>query len=233
VLVHGAWHGAWCWKYVVDQLRSMQHTVFTPTLTGLGEKRHLMSRNITLNTFTSDVSNLLEMEDLSEVVLVGHSFGGSPVSGTADRLAERIKHVVYLDSMIVQPGKTPFDALTPEAVAIRIKLAQDSSGGLSLPAPPADAFGINNESQAKWVGSRLTPHPLSSFMSPLEILGPVGNGLPCTYIGCVDPAYGALNASREWAKAQGHFRYLEMQTGHDAMVTAPAELAKLLVELGK
>ncbi len=231
VLVHGAWHGGWCWRSVADRLRAAGHRVFSPTLTGLGERRHLMSRAITLDTFTEDVLNVIVMEDLSDVVLVGHSFGGSPISGVADRMPERIRHLVYLDSLITQPGKTAFDALPPDGVAARLALAQESSGGLSLPPPSAEAFGIRDADDIAWVTRHLTPHPLGAYASPLAINGPIGNGRPCTYIGCVDPVYAALDGSRQWAKQQGNFRYVEMAASHDAMVTHPDDLAHLLCTL--
>ena len=102
--MHGAWHGGWCWREVAEALRARGHRVFTPTLTGLGERAHLMSRAITLDTFAADVMGEMEAEELSDVVLVGHSFAGGPVSAVAERMRPRIKSLVYLDSMIVQPG---------------------------------------------------------------------------------------------------------------------------------
>jgi pimeloyl-ACP methyl ester carboxylesterase len=119
--------------------------VFTPTLTGLGERKHLISKEITLDTFTEDIVNVIEMEELSNVVLVGHSFGASPVNGVADRVPERVKQIIYLDSLIVEPGRKAFDSLPVDGVAARLQAAQESSGGVSLPPPPASAFGISDE----------------------------------------------------------------------------------------
>ena len=109
VLVHGAWHGGWCWSRVADRLRSAGHRVFTPTQTGLGERRHLLSKDITLDTFTADIVNAIEAEELSDIILVGHSFGGNAISGVADTIPGRIRHLVYLDSLMVEGGKAPFD----------------------------------------------------------------------------------------------------------------------------
>src|ERR1700690_637004 len=127
VLVHGAWHGGWCWSRVADRLRAAGHQVFTPTQTGLGERKHLLSKDITLDTFTKDITNVIEAEELSNVVLVGHSFGGLAISGVADAIPERIRHLVYLDSLIVEGGKSPLDAFTPEIAAARKKAADDTS----------------------------------------------------------------------------------------------------------
>ena len=133
VLVHGAWHGGWCWSRVADRLRAAGHQVFTPTQTGLGERKHLLSKDITLDTFTKDIVNVIEAEELSNIVLVGHSFGGLAITGTADAMPERIRHLVYLDSLMVEGGKSPFDSLPPDVVAARRKAADETSGGLSLP----------------------------------------------------------------------------------------------------
>jgi pimeloyl-ACP methyl ester carboxylesterase len=233
ILVHGAWHGGWCWRRVADKLRAAGHAVFTPTCTGLGERTHLLSTDITLDTFTTDIANVIEAEELSDVILVGHSFGGSPTSGVAERMPNRIKHLVYLDSLMVLPGKAPFDSLPSEVVAARKKAAQDTSGGLSLPNPAPSVFGIPDGADAEWVKRRLTPHPISTYESKLNIKGPVGNNLPRTYIHCTNPSYAALEASRVWVKQQQGWHWMEISTGHDAMVTAPDELSTMLARIGQ
>ena len=231
LLVHGAWHGGWCWSRVADRLRAVGHRVFTPTQTGLGERRHLLSKDITLDTFTTDIASVIEAEELNDIVLVGHSFGGNAISGVADRMPERIRHLVYLDSLVVEGGKAPFDNLAAEVVAGRRKAAEESSGGLSLPNPPPSVFGVLDTAGAEWVRRRLTPHPLSTYTSKLNIRGPVGNHRPRTYVHCTNPSYAALQASRDWVKAQAGWRWAEIATGHDAMVTAPDELARLLIDI--
>ena len=229
VLVHGAWHGGWCWSRVADRLRASGHRVFTPTQTGLGERKHLLSKDITLDTFTADIVNVIEAEELEDVVLVGHSFGGNAISGVADRMRERIRHLVYLDSLVVEGGKAPFDNLAAEVVAARRKAADESSGGVSLPNPPPSVFGVLDAADAEWVKRRLTPHPLSTYISKLNIKEPVGNHLPRTYVHCTNPSYAALQASRDWVKAQAGWRWAVIATGHDAMVSAPDELTRLLI----
>ena len=188
-----------------------------------------MSKAITLETFTLDIANLIEAEELENVVLVGHSFGGLSISGTADLMPERIKHLVYLDALIVEGGKSPLDVLPADVVAARKKQAEETSGGLSLPVPPASAFGIADGANNDWVKRRMTPHPLSTYTSPLKIKGPVGNNLPRTYVHCTNPSYAALEGVRRWVKAQQGWRWLEIACGHDAMVIAPDELTRLLI----
>ena len=229
VLVHGAWHGGWCWSRVADRLRGAGKRVFTPTQTGLGERRHLLSKDITLDTFTADIVNVIEAEELTDIVLVGHSFGGNAISGVADRMGERIRHLVYLDSLVVEGGKAPFDNLAADVVAARRKAAEDSSGGVSLPNPPPSVFGVLDTADTEWVRRRLTPHPISTYTSKLNIKGPVGNNLPRTYVHCTNPSYAALQASRDWVKAQQGWRWADIPTGHDAMVSAPDELTRLLI----
>ena len=233
MLVHGAWHGGWCWRDVADRLRASGHRVFTPTCTGLGERAHLLSREITLDTFTRDVAGVIEAEELQNIVLVGHSFGGLPTSGVADLMPERIRYLVFLDSLLIQPGKTPFDGLAPDVVAARRKAAEETSGGLSLPAPPSSAFGVTGDANMAWVERRLTPHPLGTYTSPLNISNPVGNGLPRAYVACTSPAYPALDGVKAWVRQQPGWRWAEIATGHDAMVTAPGELARMLAEMAR
>jgi pimeloyl-ACP methyl ester carboxylesterase len=227
VLVHGAWHGGWCWVKVAAILRGRGHTVLTPTQTGLGERSHLLSPAIDLDTFVADIANVLQFEDLKDVVLVGHSFGGNAVSGVADRMPGRLRQLVYLDAVILEDGQSVFSKLPSDVVAARKKAAQETSGGLTLPAPPASAFGIARSEEAQWVESRLTPHPLKTYTTPLRLAHPVGNGVPAVYITCTDPLYNPLQSTRDWVKER-EWTTAEIATGHDAMVTAPDRLAEML-----
>jgi pimeloyl-ACP methyl ester carboxylesterase len=231
VLVHGAWHGGWCWRDVAEPLRRAGHRVFTPTCTGLGERAHLLSADITLDTFITDIANVLVFEGLEDVVLVGHSFGGLAISGVADRMPERIRQLVYLDSLLVQPGQRPLDILPHDVAQQRTELAKQSSGGLSLPAPPPAAFGVDEPQAAEWLQDRLRPHPFGTYTSTLDVRGPIGNGLPRTYIACTEPAYTALQGVWDWVRKQAGWNWLELATGHDAMVTAPDDLCDLLMAI--
>jgi len=227
VLVHGAWHGGWCWGKVAATLRGRGHTVVTPTQTGLGERSHLLSKSISMDMFVEDIVNVLKFEDLKDVILVGHSFGGPPITGTADRVPERIKQLIYLDAAMLQGGQSVFSLIPEELVAARRKLAQDTSGGLSIPPPPAATFGLSDPAQQAWLTARLTPHPLGTYETPLTLKNKFGNGLPITYISCTDPAYPPLNASKEWAR-KNNIKMVDLKTGHDAMVTVPDKLTDML-----
>jgi len=227
VLVHGAWHGGWCWNKVASILRGRGHSVFTPTQTGLGERSHLLSKSIDLDVFITDIANVLKWEDLNDVILVGHSFGGNAISGVADRMRERVRRLVYLDAVILENGRSVFSQLPKDVVEARTKAAQQTSGGLSIPAPSPSAFGITDAAQAQFVASHLTPHPFQTYVSPLKLESKVGNDLPTSYIVCTDPIYKMLETSRNWVKAAG-WKMSEIRAGHDAMVIAPERLAELL-----
>lgn len=227
VLVHGAWHGGWCWRDVAGILRARGHAVTTPTQTGLGERSHLMSRDISLATFVADIENHILFEDLADIVLVGHSFAGSIVSGIADRMAGRLRRLVYLDALMLQGGETPMSRVPDDVAAERIRLAEESSGGISVPAPPASAFGISNPAHAAWVESRLTPHPLNAYLTALTFDNPLGNGLPADYIVCADPLYLPLESSRGRIRRMG-WPIHDLPAGHDAMVSAPQATADLI-----
>ena len=229
VLVHGAWHGGWCWKTVAQILRAHGHQVFTPTLSGLGERAHLLSKAVDLSVFIQDVVNVLEYEDLTDVVLVGHSFGGLPITGAADRVPQRIRQLVFLDAVVLEDGQTAFSRLAPEIVARRIAQSNETSGGLSIPVPPASAFGVFEPAQVALLERNCTPHPLKTFDDPITLNGPVGGTIPKVYIQCVDTVYEPLQASRDLVRAQENWAWDEIETGHDAMISAPEALAAKLL----
>ncbi|WP_041795752.1 alpha/beta fold hydrolase [Pararhodospirillum photometricum] len=230
VLVHGAWHGGWCWERVVALLRARGHQVTAPTLTGLGERSHLLAPGITLAVFVNDIVNHLIWESLTDVVLVGHSFGGAVISGVADRVPERLRHLVFLDAHILESDETTFDRMDPDIVNTRILAAARASGGVSLPVPPARAFGVRDPEAAAWIEARMTPHPLDSYRSSVSLSRPVGAGVPLSYVVCSDPLYGPLEISRARVRSYG-WPIVDLPTGHDAMVTAPQGLAETLEQI--
>ena len=230
VLLHGAFHGGWCWPRVAGPLRAAGHRVFTPTQTGLGERAHLMSAGITLDTFTSDLVGVLEAEELTEAVLVGHSFGGCAITGAADRARGCIRQLVYLDSVVPRDGRTPLELGSPEAAAQRRALAEET-GGVSLAPPDPGAFGVPPGPDADWLRRRMTPQPFGAFNSALHLQNPPGNGLPRTYVACTAPEYAPLAGHRAWVRGQPGWGWRDLAAGHDAMVTAPGLLTDLLLEL--
>lgn len=233
VLVHGAWHGGWCWRAVAERLRAAGHRVLTPTLPGLAERASTLSGEITLAGCAAEVARLIEAQALRDTVLVGHSFGGAVVLGVADQLSERIRRLILLDALVLESGESPFGIMEPEIVAARRRAASEA-GGIALPVPPVTAFGLpEDHPEADRVRRRLTPHPISTYETALILRHRPGNGLPCTYIHCTDPAYAPLESSRERARRQPGWRWREIATGHDAMITAPLELSRILIELAR
>ncbi len=226
VLLHGAWHGGWCWSGVADLLRNRGHRVTTPTQTGLGERQHLMSKDITVATFIDDLVNHILAEDLSDITLVGHSFGGLAVSGAAERIPERIAEVVYLDCTMVRGGECLADQLSAEAMRDRIAAA-GATGGVSVPPPPVSVFGITDPDVAARTQARLTPQPLKVMITALPITGLPGNGLPTRYIRCANPAYHTRERVEGWCAEFG-FALEEVDAGHDVMITAPQLLVDAL-----
>ncbi|MBZ9936925.1 alpha/beta fold hydrolase [Mesorhizobium sp. BR1-1-16] len=233
VLVHGAWHGGWCWRDVAALLRAGGHHVTAPTQTGLGERRHLLNAGITLDTFVADIINHIEAEELDDIILVGHSHAGAVITGVADLIPKRIRHLVYLDAAIIESGHTAFSLLAPDVAAARRKLVVEQGNGLFLPVPEPSAFGIpEGHPKTDWVRRRLTPHPVGSYESTLNFAHPIGNGRRRTYVACTDPFNESTESSRAWVKRQpAGWTWRELATGHDAMILAPTELAAVLGEI--
>lgn len=230
VLVHGAWHGAWCWKKLLPLLREIGFRVYTPTQTGVGERRSEQTKVNSVEIFIQDISDFLTAQDLHDVILVGHSFAGISISGVADRMPERIRHLVYLDALLLQSGQKVFDIIPPEMAAARRELAMQTSDGVSLPVPDPAVLGVTDEVDAKWVKENCTPHPLSTYETTLHLDHPLGNGLPATYI-AVTPHYLATTSSRDYARSRSDWKYMEIEAGHDAMVTSPEKLQSVLAFL--
>ena len=229
VLLHGAFHGGWCWARVAPILRAAGHRVFTPTQTGLGDRAHLLHAGITLTTFVDDLVAVLETAELSGAVVVGHSFGGNAITGAAERVPERIAHLVYLDAVVPRDGVSPLEVSVPEIAAER-RRSGAATGNVSIAPPDPQMFGVPEGPDADWVRRRMTPHPFGSMNTVLALRQPPGNGLPCTYVFCTDPVYSSLAWARERAKGLG-FAWRELAAGHDCMVTALDETAALLMEI--
>jgi pimeloyl-ACP methyl ester carboxylesterase len=234
VLVHGAWHGGWCWRRVADVLRARGHRVFAPTLTGLGDRAHLFSKDISLQTHVADILGMVETEELNDFVLVGHSYGGFVISGVADTLRERVARYVYLDGS-VPPDMSSGASFTwagfnpPEAREARMKSVREQGKGVALPAPPPSAFAVTNPSDVAWLQRRLGPMPVQTFLGPFTFKNSGSNGLKRTYIASSKPLYALLVATHNRVKADPSWSFTTIEAGHDSMVTAPNELAALLM----
>ncbi len=233
ILVHGGWHGGWCWRHVARHLRSDGHDVYSPTLTGLGERSHLETSQIGLSTHILDICNLTEFESLHDVVLVGHSYGGLVITGVADKMSGRIAHLVYLDALVPEIGQSAYDILTP-AYRERLEASRrESKSEWLIPAPKDDhPFGITSEADASWVRKNLVAHPLRTLTDPLHFDPQRLEKTRRSYIFCRRPGSGlAMIATR--VRDDTAWTYREITTGHDAMVTEPLKIAQLLAELSQ
>ncbi len=234
VLAHGSWHGGWAWARVADRLRAQGHRVFTPSFTGMGDREHLLSKDITIDTFVRDLIEVIKTEELSDVILVGHSFGGVPVTGVADQIPDKLRHLVYLDSIILESGKTGFSVYPPKEAAERIAAATKANGGLAVPVPAKlpPSWGLaEGTPDYAWVRRRLTATPLNAYLTPLRLHAPIGNGVPKTYIHCTKPENPTIEASRALVRSQPGWAWIDLAAPHDAMIVDPAAVAAILLQL--
>ncbi len=228
VLIHGAWHGGWCWKKVVPLLRADGHQVYTPTLTGLGERRHLASPQVNLSTHIQDVAAVLDFEDLHDVVLVGHSYAGFVIAGVAAQAKARVGHVVFLDAFLPEDGKSMLDYNPLPPGFHDVVQRQGDGWRLPLPFTLAD-FGVSDPTDVAWVTPRITDQPFATFTEALKLPADSFGGLRSSYIRTTDGEPFEPAATR--AAAAG-FNVSEMtDAGHDVMITQPRELVPRLVEL--
>jgi pimeloyl-ACP methyl ester carboxylesterase len=230
VLVHGAWHGGWCWRRVADRVRRGGYSVFTPTLTGLGERSHLLRAGIDLKTHIADVTNVMKWEQLTDVVLCGHSYGGFVISGVAEQMAPAIRSIVFLDAFVPHDGDTP-QSLTGPAVQDGIRAALQRGDG-AMPPRSAEAFGVNAADRA-WVDRLCVPQPIGTFTDKIALTGARDRIARKSYIRAAsyanpgfDRALAAVRSDRSW-------RTYEVPCGHDVMVDDPDRLTEILLEVAQ
>ena len=235
VLVHGAWHGGWCWRDVAAGLRAAGHTVITPTHTGVGERAHQGVADVTLETHIRDVIAAIEAEEVRDIILCGHSYGGMVITGVADRLGARVKQLVYLDAFVPEDGQCLIDllkiALPPEVAAVFIGAFHDSAkvGGLMAPIP-AEMFGIKAENRA-WVDRRCVAQALGTFTLPLLLQGGTAATTKRQYILADgwDPSPFRHFAAK--FSGQPGWKVVKLPSSHDVMVDLPRELTAELLKL--
>jgi pimeloyl-ACP methyl ester carboxylesterase len=228
VLVHGAWHGGWCWARVRDILTQRGHRVFTPTLTGLADRSHLMSRDITLDTHIADVANLIKWEGLRDVVMCGHSYAGWVISGAVEQVEDRIGAMVYLDAYVPEDGECGRDVISERGKAsIDEALANGVPG---RPAPPARHFRVN-EADRDWIDGLLTPHPVGVALSPIRLTGARERIASKTYIRTPNYPSVRFDADAEKVRARPGWEVMELPCGHDVMVDMPERLAEILEQV--
>jgi len=237
VIVHGAWGGGWEWTPVAQALRQRGHEVFTPTLTGLGERAHLARREVGLSTHVEDVVGLLELEDLHDVVLCGASYGGMPVTGAADRAASRVRLVINVDALVPRDGQSTLDLL-PGAFGEIVRAAAAAPGEAWRVAIPREVLppqGMAPPGERARYVARLRDQPAETFIEPVRLTGAIER-LPRAFVRCIrgglDQAIGEdpIAPCADRARAEG-WPYRELATPHDPQLADPASTAAVLDEL--
>ncbi|HWM47722.1 MAG TPA: alpha/beta hydrolase family protein [Xanthobacteraceae bacterium] len=227
VLVHGAWHGAWCWKRVARLLRADGHDVYTPTLTGVGERAHHLRPGIDLDTHIMDVVNEIRWQELSDVVLVGHSYAGVVVSGAAEHVGDAIGSIVLLDAFYTESGQALID-LQPPAARDAFMAAQ-AKGEIAMAPRPAAMFHVNAD-DAAWVDRMCVPHPINCFTQPLTMTGARERIARKAYVRASAYPSVPFDQSKQRAAANG-WRTYDIPCGHDVMLDMPERLAEVLREV--
>ena len=228
VLVHGAWHGGWCWRRVADHLEGKGHKVFTPTMTGLGERSHLLSKDIHLDTHVTDIVNVIKWEGLRDIVLVGHSYGGLIISGVADQAQDKIASIVFLDAFVPDNGTSLFDAASPQTRDAITAAVQKKE--IALKPIPSAVFRVNEKDRA-WVDAQCTPHPIATFTDKAKVAGGRDKIAKRAYIRAKGYPSVPFDAAYDKLKAAGGWKIYEMPSGHDAMVDMPDRLTEILIEV--
>ena len=232
VLVHGAGHGGWCWQRVAPLLRAAGHEVFTPTLTGLGERAHLLSPQVGLDTHITDVVALLENEDLTEAILVGHSYGGIVITGAADRALARTGQLVFLDAAVLHDGESLVGVTPAMAMIAQEARVVDGIELVLWPDQPVARaiYGIPDEADWAWMRERLRPQPYRTFTDSLSLANSKAvAALPRTIINC--PSTLEMRKGEVLDRYHTADRVWQIDTGHDTMITAPEDTAELLLRL--
>jgi pimeloyl-ACP methyl ester carboxylesterase len=239
VLVHPAWFGGWCWKKLTPLLVDAGHVVHTPTLTGLGERTHLASRDVGLETHIEDVTSLLEFEDLQDVIVVGNSSGGAVITGVADRAGHRIAQAIYLDAFVPEDGQSLFDIIPPDRRPAMEELVETEGDGWLLPrfaAMPWEQFvpmswQVTDEADLAWALERLSPTPFRHFTDALHLHAPRRSQPRRVYVRCRGWPHPGFDRYAERAASVPDWTLRELDTSHLPYITDPEKLATLLLEL--
>ena len=228
VLVHGTWHGGWCWRRVADALESKGHKVYAPSLTGVGDRSHLLTKDVNLTTHVGDVVNLVKWEDLKDIILVGHSSAGFVITQAAEQIGPSVASIVYLDAFVPQVGDNLISLANPgPRKALEEAVAR---GDLVAKPVPAAAFKVNEKDQA-WVDAKCTPHPLAVVVEKITAAGAREQIARKTYIRATGFASPVFDQTLAKMKTVPAWKTYEVPSGHDVMVDMPDRLVEILLEV--
>jgi pimeloyl-ACP methyl ester carboxylesterase len=218
VLVHGAWHGGWQWREVVPLIRAAGHEVTTPTLTGLGERRHLAGDHVDLSTHVADLVNHVTMEGLERFVLVGWSYGGMVTTSAFPQLRERVQSMVYLDAFVPERGKALAD-YAPHPI----------EPGQDMPPITLEDFGVHDPDIAAFVNPRLVPQPWRTLVEPSQAFAERPRDIPHSYLWCRGFSPSPFATFYEQFRDDPQFDVQTFDTGHQCMLTMPRETADFIL----
>jgi pimeloyl-ACP methyl ester carboxylesterase len=231
VLVHGAWHGGWCWARVAPRLRASGHTVFTPTMTGFGERSHLLSPDVGLETNVTDIANVLAWEDLLDVILVAASYAGMVTTSVADRMPDRIAALVYQNAFIAADGVSQNDMLPDwRREMIEEEIARDPDAW-RMPPPTPELIGVTDPDDAAWIAAKMTVQSAKTFRDRARITGAIDAIGNRTYIRATGYRNSTFDANLEAYRAHPAWRAEVLETSHDAMITASDDIVRILEEV--
>lgn len=249
VLVHGGWHGAWCWERLIPLLQAAGHRVFAPTMTGFAERANLLTPEVGISTHIQDIVQVIENHNLEKVILLGHSYGGMIITGVVDRVPDCIAHLVYLDTFVPKDGESMADIVPNNVRGLRKEALAHGDGWRvaplhAMPFGIEEVFGVSQEPDLSWVKSMVTPQSLKTFEERLHLRNPdIVSSKPRTHIYCTGGGtflnrtfFNIMRRTlmrRTLAPAGPGWRLRQLPTGHDCMITMPRELAGLLLEIAE
>ena len=231
VLVHGAWHGGWCWRDVRSRLEGEGHRVYTPTMTGLAVHSHMLTADVDMNTHIVDVVNLFRWYDLEKVTLVAHSYAGWVCSGALEAVERNVSSLVMVDAFLPEDGTSAYDTNSPDQKVELDKLR--ASGVITRPSPPARAFGVKTDKNRAWVDSKTTPQPVAAAYTKATLSGArerVKKKLFVRAEGFAQPAFAANYEATKADPTWNTYGVSAEDAGHDIMVDAPDLLSKLILD---
>jgi len=228
ILIHGAYHGGWCWRRVSDLLEQAGHKVYAPSLTGNADRSHLMSLNIKLDTQIADIANLAIWEDLHDICLVAHSFGGWPASGAIETVYDRVGAIVFVDAFKPANGERGIDVVSEHS---RAAMQQAVARGEAGRAPPAARLFSLSERDYPWIESKLTAQPNGPAMQPIRLTGKRETIAKKTYIRAPKYQQPAFDRALAECRADATWRtFVNETSGHDIMIDEPQWLADILLD---
>lgn len=229
ILVHGAWHGGWVWRRVARELIGRGHNVFAPTLSGCGERAHLLSRETNLELNIRDIEAVIECEELNYVLLCGHSYAGLIIRAVADRMPDRIKRLVFIDAYVPDDGNCLLDLRSEEDNRQLLELTRNHGDGWRMPSRTAEEFRVRDEADRSWINRRLTDTALACFKDRVQLVDPIAPHIDKVYVragdfpsALLDDCYRKASESPDWTA------HMIDNSGHDIMVDQPSALCTVL-----